>query len=490
MKQRRVVPSWFVYLFGAMGGLILGYDTSIISGALGYLDSALKIEPNTTSEGFVTAAVTVGAIIGALVFGKLSDMIGRKKCVMIVAVIFLIGSLSCGFANAFGPFSGWVIILIARIISGIAVGGASALVPLYLSEISPYQRRGSLSFLNQLMMVLGILVGYLINFLMVQAHPDPDPDPALSTQIFNQWNVSYGWRISFFIAAIPAIFLFVGTFFLPESPRYLALKGKVSEARDVLVGLRSSLKLVDEELEAIQESDKGPKGKFSFLFTKYRKALVAAIGLAAFQQFMGCNTVVYYTPKILEICGFTTFQSRLSTVAIGVANVVATLIAIAIVDKFGRKVLFIFGGIAMGIFTAGIAIMATMCFHEVGQGPDVLALNNQMQSTPVIIATVTIMMLYIISFGISWGGAMWVVLGEIFPNSVRGVGVGVGSMTNWISNTIVTAFFPVILGTLGIANSYLILTLFCILGVIFVTIYLPETKGKTLEEIEDLVTTV
>jgi MFS family permease len=228
------------------------------------------------------------------------------------------------------------------------------------------------------------------------------------------------------------------------------------------------------------------RGKFSDLFHKnVRRALIAAVGLAVFQQLMGCNTVIYYAPKVLELAGFTTFQSRLATVAIGVANVVATLLAISVVDKFNRKTLFIVGGLGMALFTGLFALLINLNFYTPDSNDhDKLALNFGANSTMIMVFAVLLLGLYIIAFGVSWGGTMWVVLGEIFPNTVRGIGVGAGSMTNWISNTFVTAIFPLVIALVGLASSYWILFAFCILGVLFVVKFLPETKGKTLEEIE------
>lgn len=468
------VSSKFIYLFGALGGLLFGYDTGVISGVLGYVDSSLKITPNSFFEGCVTASVTAGAIFGAIIIGKMTDKKGRKLCLLVASVVFIIGALISGFSTT--P----VMLLIGRLILGIAVGGASALVPMYLSEISPAKRRGSLSFLNQLMIVLGLLLAYVINFLMVQFNPDINVDQ------LNEFNVNYGWRISLLIAIIPSTFLFFGTLILPESPRYLVKIGKIEEAGDVLRTLRNSIKEVDSEILDIQGTIKENRGKFADLFKPdVRKAVIAAMGLAFFQQFTGCNTVIYYAPKVLELAGFDTFQSRLATVGIGVANVAATLIAIVIVDRVSRKLIFVVGGLCMALFTGLFALLISTNFFTPDPSiKDQIILSNPDNSVFVMICATLLLGLYIISFGISWGGTMWVVLGEIFPNNIRGIGVGTGSMTNWISNTVVIAIFPVVVGLTGLASAYWVLFVFCVLGVLFVIKFLPETKGKTLEEIE------
>jgi sugar porter (SP) family MFS transporter len=460
------LSSKFIYFFGALGGLLFGYDTGIISGALHYLSTDLKVTENSLEEGFITGAVLVGAAIGAIITGKLADWLGRKKSLLISSVVFCIGAALSGIAPS--P----AVIIVARIILGLAVGSASALVPMYLSELAPAEKRGSLAFLNQLMIILGIFFSYIVNFLFVQFGS-------------TEWNTELGWRFALGGAVIPAALMFLGAWLLPESPRFLVRSGDVEGARDVLVALRPASE-VDGEIESIREAITTKLGGITEIFSKFvRPALIVGAGLAFLQQFMGCNTVIYYAPKVLETAGLGEYGQRLVTVGIGAFNVVATLIAIAIVDKVNRRTLFTAGGVAMGL---AIAILAWV------DKSDIVHSNPGLAQGIASFALV----FYIIAFGMTWGGTMWVVLGEVFPLHVRGIGVGVASMVNWVSNFAVSLLFPFFLGheadpAKGIEAAalqghpfwiFIGLLVFCALGVVFSRTVLFETRGKTLEEIE------
>jgi sugar porter (SP) family MFS transporter len=448
------ISSKFIYFFGALGGLLFGYDFGVISGVLHFLSLDLNVRENSLQEGLVAASVLIGAGIGALAVGKIADSIGRKKLLIASSVIFCVGALMSALASTS------LFIIVARILLGLAIGSASALVPMYLSELAPTRHRGSIAFLNQLMIVLGILLSYIVDFLLVCFGS-------------SEWNTLWGWRFALGGAFIPGLLMFIGSLLLPESPRFLVRIGDVEGAREVLSTLRP-ISEVEAEIEQVQANIKTKLGSMKNVFSKFvRPALIIGAGLAFFQQFMGCNIVIYYAPKILGTAGFSDTGQRLVTISIGVFNVIATVIAIAIVDKINRRTLLTIGGLVMGV---SLGIIALMDFAS--NGAPTSAMGQTVMSMMLI--------LYILAFGITWGGTMWVVLGEIFPMYVRGLGVGISSMINWLANFLVVLLFPVFLGILGSGISWLfaVISLFCLCGVLFVRVVLFETRGLSLEEIE------
>jgi sugar porter (SP) family MFS transporter len=448
------LSSKFIYFFGALGGLLFGYDTGIISGALHFLGQGLHVEENSLEEGFVTASLLIGAALGAIIAGKLADIIGRKKSLLLASFIFCVGAVLSGLAPDVS------IIIAARIILGFGVGAASALVPMYLSELSPAARRGSLAFLNQLMIVLGILLSYVVNYVFVEAFTD-------------EFNSQTGWRIVLSAGVVPAVLMLLGTLFLPESPRYLVRVGDTVEAKRILSNLRPA-SAVDREVDEINATLSTRKGNLKELFSKFaRPAIIIGAILALLQQFMGVNTVIYYAPKILQTVALDEQGQRLITIGIGLVNVVATIVAISIIDKVNRRTVLMTGGACMAV---GLAVLAFV------EGTDLEHTNQPLAA----VITSFMLMFYIISFGITWGGAMWIVLGEIFPLHVRGIGVGLASMVNWISNFLVTLLFPAALGWLDDDPFiiYVFMACVCLVGVVFVRFCMFETKGKTLEDIE------
>ncbi|GHT82210.1 putative metabolite transport protein YwtG [Actinomycetota bacterium] len=471
--------SGLIYFFGALGGFLFGYSTGIISGALHYIGNDLAIVENSFQEGVITSAILVGAIFGSVIIGKLSDSLGRRKSLFIGSLIFIVGSI----ASALSPSV--PVLVLSRIILGFAVGAISALVPLYLSELAPAKKRGTIAFLNQIMIVLGILGAYIVNYLLATLGSD-------------DWNTATGWRVSFAIAIVPAVLLFFGIFILPESPRFLIRTGNESKANDVLLKLNVSSSDVSKELEDIKSSISVRTSSFKEVFSKFaRPALVIGVGLAFFQQVIGVNSIIYYGPKLLEVSGLDNQDQRLSIVLIGVVNVIATIVAISIVDRINRKTLFTVGGIVMALCLFALAIFGNLVYAE---------------SNPTVSVVVVpiILMIYIFAFGVTWGGAMWVVLGEIFPLHIRGAGIGIASGVNWVLNFAITLLFPFLLGHGLDANEcikeeppslvaacekvtmlggnpfwlFIAMGAFAVLGVLFVQFKLFETRGKSLEDIE------
>lgn len=434
----------FVYVvasIAALGGLLFGYDTGIISGALLFIAKDFQLNPFL--EGFIVSSLLLGAVIGAGVSGALSDRLGRRTIILVAAIIFAIGAIGAGLAPNVGT------LIFFRILLGLGVGSASALVPSYISESAPTDVRGSLSTLFQLAITIGILVAYLVNAAFAS---------------------SGSWRWPVGLAMIPALVLFIGMYFLPETPRWLVSKGREAEARRVLRRTRSDEE-VDRELNEIrhvEEEEEEQAGYRELLAPWVRPMLVVGIGLAVFQQFVGINTVIYYAPTIIKSTGLQDVASVLATVGIGVVNVLMTVVAILVIDRIGRKPLLLIGLVGMFI-SLGI----------IGSAFAVSGLSG-------IISWVTLigLMLYIASFAVSFGPLLWVMLPEIFPLNARGSGTGISALSNWVANFIVAQAFLPLVGLIGRSAVFWILAGICIIAALFVYFVVPETRGRSLEQIE------
>jgi sugar porter (SP) family MFS transporter len=434
----------FVYVVAsvaALGGLLFGYDTGIISGALLFI--AKDFELNAFLEGFIVSSLLLGAVVGAGVSGALSDRLGRRTIILVAATIFAIGAIGAGLAPNVG------ILIFFRFFLGLGVGSASALVPSYISESAPTDVRGSLSSLFQLAITLGILSAYLVNAAFASTG---------------------SWRWPVALAFVPALILLVGMYFLPETPRWLVSKNRDEEARRVLSRTRSEDE-VEQELQEIRraEDEEGEQAGYRELLSPWvRPMLVVGIGLAVFQQFVGINTVIYYAPTIIKSTGLADVASVLATVGIGVVNVLMTIVAIAVIDRVGRKPLLLVGLAGMTV-SLGI-IGAAFAFSGLSG----------------IISWVTLagLMLYIASFAVSFGPVLWVMLPEIFPLNARGTGTGVSALSNWGANFVVAqAFLPLVV-LIGRSAVFWILAAICIVAALFIQFLVPETKGRSLEQIE------
>ncbi|HVF02273.1 MAG TPA: sugar porter family MFS transporter [Rubrobacteraceae bacterium] len=434
----------FVYMVAcvaALGGLLFGYDIGIISGALLFIENDFPLTPFLT--GVVVSSILLGAVIGAGVSGALGDRLGRRKMILIAAVIFAAGAVGMAFSPTVG------ILIFFRIVTGLAVGAASALVPTYISEISPTDLRGSLSSVFQLAITLGIMLAYIVNFALSSAE---------------------AWRWMLGLAAIPAVILFVGMYLVPETPRWLIKNEFMDDARAVLRRSRGRQD-VDDEIEEIQKVERaeGETGLRELISPWVRPMLIVGLGLAMLQQFSGINTIIYYAPTIINNTGFGASASILATVGIGVVNVLFTLVAIWLIDKVGRKKLLLGGltGMTLGTFLLGLGFLLPSL------------------SGAVSWITLGAMLLFIASFAASFGPIVWVMLPEIFPLHVRGSGVGVSSLSNWVANFIVALSFPILIAAIGQTPVFWGLGVICILSMVFVYFVVPETMGRSLEEIEE-----
>ena len=435
--------SKLVYFFGALGGMLFGYDTGVISGAILFITPALGLTPFL--EGLVVASLLLGAAAGAGSAGPLSDRLGRRNLILIAAVIFSIGALGAGLAPGVGT------LVLFRVVLGIAVGAAALIVPLYLSEIAPTEIRGAISSLNQLMITVGILLAFIVNALLAN---------------------SEAWRWMLGLAVVPSLILLVGMYFMPETPRWLVSRGREDEARDVLMRSRSEQE-AENEIREIKEVEREEEGGLQELLAPWvRPALIVAIGLAVFQQIVGINTIIYYAPTTLKNVGYGDAAAIYANLIIGAINVVMTLIAIRFIDRVGRKPLLL-GGLVGMVVSLTVLGLSTLLLSEPSSPTDTVA-----------IITLLCLAGFIISFAATWGPTVWVMLPEVLPLRIRGTAMGVAIFLHWIANFVVSQTFPSLLAALGPGIPFLGYAVIGVLAFIFVSAFVTETKGRSLEEIE------
>src|SRR5947209_8515791 len=435
-----------IYFFGALGGLLFGYDTGVISGALLFIPNSFKLTPFV--QGAVVAGLLLGAMIGAAFAGRLSDQLGRRRLIIAAAVVFTGGALLAAFAPTIE------VLIAARVIIGLAVGSAALAVPLYLSEIAPTEIRGRIASLNQLMIVCGILAAFIVNAILAS---------------------SGNWRLMLGLAAVPSLVLLVGMIWMPETPRYLVHAGEEDTARGVLEDLpgdeRPEARIQEiQEVEQHEESGGGLGGLFRAKWV--RPALLVAVGLAVFQQFVGINTIIYYAPTTLTNVGFAKTSAIYANLIIGVINVGMTIVAIRLIDRWGRKPMLFAGvaGMVISLLVLGIGLSALPTPHHPGD--------------PAAVITLVCLATFIASFAATWGPVVWVMLPEVLPLSVRGTAMGVAVFGNWVANFLVSQTFPPLVSGLGPGPVFLGYAGLGILAGVFVKMFVAETKGRSLEEIE------
>lgn len=433
----------FVYVaagVAALAGLLFGYDTGVISGAILFIKDQFALTPG--AEEMVVSAVLAGAIAGAALSGQVSDLFGRKRIIIATALIFIFGSL----ATAFAP--NVLLLIIGRVVIGVAIGIASFAAPLYISEVSPPKVRGALVSLNQLAITCGIVLSYIIDYAFSGQHQ---------------------WRWMFGVGVLPAVILGTGIIFLPASPRWLMSRGKKDKARQVLDQIRTEG--VEKELMEIEESLGEESGGWKELFQKWLKIpLVIGIGIMFFQQITGINTVIYYAPTIFGFAGFGSAQvAILATMGVGVVNVLMTIVSIKLIDKVGRRVLLFWGLAGMVISLGALGFAFSMA-----------SLSGMLKWIAV-----GSLMLYIASFAVSMGPIAWLIIAEVFPLKIRGRAMGLTTMCNWAFNLVVAMTFLTLIQKLGKAGTFWLYAALGILGWLFCYFMVPETKGRTLEEIEE-----
>lgn len=429
----------FVAGIAALGGLLFGYDTGIISSALLYISRAFGLGP--TGEQLVTSAILVGALVGCMAAGPVSDRLGRRPTVMAAACVFIGGS----FAAALAPST--VLLWAARFVLGLAVGAATQIVPVYIAELAPARRRGALVVLFQLAVVSGVTLSYVVGYFLAGAGD---------------------WRSMFALGAVPAVILLLGMLPLPESPRWLVLQGRRDAARAVLARLRASEAEVDEELEGIAETARAERGWGELRRRWLRPALVTGVGVAAFCQLTGVNAVVYYAPTIFTDAGFGDAAAILTSVGIGLVMVATTVFGTVMVDRWGRRrlLLRLLPGAALALVALGFAFL--------GPGP---------QGPTRWVAVVAIMAYIGFNVG-SLSVAIWLIGAEVFPLSVRGKAASLVALTHWSCDLLVSLTTLTLAGALGTAGMFWLYAVVNALAVAFVWRCVPETRGRSLEEIE------
>lgn len=439
-----------------MGGLLFGYDYVVIGGAKPFYEPFFGINGHAFLQGWAMSCALVGCLGGAVISGWLSDRLGRKRLLILSAGIFVAASLGTGSAGSFNIF------VIFRILGGVGIGLASNLSPMYIAEITPANVRGRFVSINQLTIVIGILAAQLINWRIAM----PVPHGATSADILASWNGQTGWRWMFFACTIPAGFFFILMWFVPESPRWLAQNGENhAKAQKVLAKIGGD-EYAHTELIAIEESfDKNEKINLKSLKKpEISKLLILGIVLAVFQQWCGINVIFNYAQEIFSNAGYSVSDILFNIVITGCVNLVFTFIGMFTVDRLGRKALMLLGaGGLAGIY----AVLGSMYFLHI-------------QGLPLLIMVVAVIACYAMSLA----PVTWVVLSEIFPNNIRGTAMSIATFSLWAACFILTYTFPLLNKLLKASGTFWLYGIICLLGFLFILKRLPETKGKSLEEIE------
>ena len=431
---------YFICLVSAMGGLLFGYDWVVIGGAKIFYEQFFDIAGNPGMQGLAMSIALAGCLIGALTAGMLADKLGRKPLLLLSALIFVLT------AYGTGAFSNFHLFLLARFCGGIAIGIASGLSPMYIAEVAPTHIRGKLVSLNQLTIVIGILAAQIVNWLLLS------DDTA--------------WRWMFWAAAFPALAFLVLAAFIPESPRWLAMTGQRERALETLARIGGN-DYARNELNTLQTDmqRKQTQGGLALLFSKpYRRVLTLGIIVAMFQQWCGTNVIFNYAQEIFQSAGYDVDNTFINIVVTGIANLIFTFVAIYTVDRLGRRALMLLG--AGGL--AGIYLILGTCYYFEVSG----------------IFMVVLVVAAIACYAMTLGPVTWVLLSEIFPNKVRGVAVATGTFALWVASFILTYTFPFLNKALGTAGTFWIYTAICAAGLVFFLFRMPETKGKSLEQLE------
>ncbi|HET6558038.1 MAG TPA: D-xylose transporter XylE [Prolixibacteraceae bacterium] len=456
MKERNTFYVVGITLVATLGGLLFGYDTAVISGAEKSVQAFLitSLGLGSLAHGATISSALIGCIIGGMVSGLLAKEMGRKKSLMLAAVLFFISALGSGYPEFLffkhgEPSMGLLYMFnFYRIIGGIGVGLASAICPMYIGEVAPADIRGRLVSINQFAIIFGMLVVYFVNYFIAQGKPI-------------EWINEVGWRWMFASEAIPAAIFGILLFFVPETPRYLALTNQDNKALHILTKING----VEQAKVIMKDIKKSVEAASENLFAYGKVVIIIGILLSVFQQFVGINVALYYAPRIFESMGAAKDASMLQTVVMGLVNVIFTVLAIVTVDKYGRKPLLMIGSIGMAI---GMFAIGGLAFMKV-----------------IGISTLVFIIIYTASFMMSWGPICWVLIAEIFPNKIRGRAIAIAVAAQWAANYFISSTYPAMMELSG-GMTYSFYGIMSVLSFIFVWKMVPETKGKTLEEMEKL----
>ena len=448
---------WGIAVVAALGGLLFGYDWVVIGGARQFFEIYFHLQ-TASAVGWANSCALTGCFAGSMIAGTLADRYGRKPVLLASAVLFALSSVLTGWAPNFAAFIAW------RIAGGVAIGLSSNISPLYIAEVSPAAHRGRLVSLNQFAVVIGILLAQIMNWVIAAPVPDHlSPQAALAS-----WNVQFGWRWMFTLVAVPAVVFFFASLGIPESPRWLLIRNRRDEAMKVLRRLGGNSDYADTEAAAIvtalRQEERNTAGWSGLLHPGVRRVLLIGIVLAVLQQWSGINILFNYAEEVYRAAGLGTNQIFLDIVITGAINLIFTLVAMAFVDRLGRRPLMLLGccGIAVSHLLAG------------------LAYRTGWHGTPVLVLTLCAIACYAMTLA----PLTWVLIAEIFPNRVRSAGVSTAVSALWISSFALTYSFPFINRALGSAGAFLTYGAICTAGAVFVYFFVPETKGRTLEQIE------
>lgn len=424
----------------ALGGFLFGYDTGIISGALMFIQQTYSA--STLAQEMIVSSVVFGALLGALSSGKLSDIFGSQRMLLYMAVTFIIGTLLSTLAPTITT------LIIGRLVIGIAIGITSYAAPLFISEMAPANKRGSLVLLNGIMITGGEALAFLVDYMLVPTQ---------------------SWRLMFATGLIPALLLFIGMLLLPPSPRWMAVNGHVDKAKEILSLIRHPSQIKDELHEILQHA-KLPKSHWTALFSKsFKPVLIVGLGLGVLQQMIGINTVMYYGPTIFKSAGFESESAQiLATFSMGIMNTLMSILAVLIVDKVGRRRLLL-----SGITIAGVSLSLVGYLF-----------SNALSSNIQVWATFIFMLLYIAGYSLSLGSLFWLIISEIYPLNIRGFAMSLASAAQWAASFVITLTFLSILDTIGPVYTFWMYGAMCIISFIFCYFLVPETCGISLEQIE------
>jgi SP family sugar:H+ symporter-like MFS transporter len=443
----------------ALGGFLFGFDSGVINGTVDAISAAFHTQ--TAATGFAVAAVLLGCAVGAFIAGTLADRIGRRPTMLINAGVFLVSAIITGAAGSAATF------IAARTLGGIAIGAASVLAPMYIAEVSPARLRGRLASLQQLAIVSGLFGAFVSNLAIAHA-----AGGAAATA----WLGYPAWRWMFWMEAVPAVALLFGLFLIPESPRYLIASGRSALARIVFGNLGGDPDLLVQQVEQSLVGEHRPR--LSDLFNPGTRRIAPivwiGVGLAALQQLVGINIVFYYGEVLWKAAGASEQTALRMNVLSGFINILSTIVAIALIDRIGRRRLLLIGSIGMIVTLGVLALVFASGTAGVDGRPILTRLNA--------IIGVSAANLYVIAFAISWGPVMWVLLGEMFPNRLRGAALAVSGATNWVANFAVTLTFLPLTRAIGFGGTYGLYTFAALASLLFTWFYVQETKGRSLEE--------
>ena len=443
----------------ALGGFLFGFDSGVINGTVDALAQAFGTRTATT--GFAVASVLLGCAVGAFVAGTVADRHGRRPTMRLNAMLFLVSAVATGLAGSAGFF------IASRLAGGMAIGAASVLAPMYIAEVAPPHLRGRLASLQQMAIVLGLFGAFLSNDVIARAAGGAGA---------TFWLGVPAWRWMFWMEAVPAVAFLAGVLLIPESPRFLVVQGRRDEALRVFARIGDDADGLVRQVEQSLQGERRPRLSDVMVPGTHRLAPVVwiGVGLAVFQQLVGINIIFYYGEVLWKSAGATEQWALRINLLTGLVNILATLPAIALIDRAGRKPLLLVGSAGMAVTLAAMAVV----FATAGMGAD----GRPLLGKTAAVAALTAANLYIIGFAVSWGPVMWVLLGEMFPNRMRGAALAVSGATNWVANFVVTMTFLPLLSAIGLSGAYALYAMAAALSLFFVWLTVRETRGKALEQ--------